>query len=405
MRRRFVLFVLFAGCAVVAASVSAAVESRSHPARRVPKARTRGLVQGKEHRTDLLRDYLKEHSDPSGRVRPDLWHKGVKAFERLRVSDWGGPSASAPGTWEQVGPAPFRVDPGPAGHFDETRLYQGVGPNSGEVGDIAISPAGKNDETVYIASNDGGVWKTTSGGGSWTPLTDSMPSNSIAALALDPANPDIVYAGTGNPDNNGFLKGVGLYRSGDGGAHWEQRGASVLTGRAIFRIASPSLDVVLVATDCGLYRSVDGGTHFGSNAPFFNNGAAVIAGSNCATRPASDSEFYTGYDCTDETACITDLKVDTASSNTVYAAVYGQGIYESTDGGETFPTNLFDNPGAPTGAYTRISFAQSTNPDNKTMYASVAMPRAVGLDYTFKGLYKSVDGGGSWTRKSKADAP
>ena len=63
MRRRFVLFVLFAGCAVVAASVSAAVESRSHPARRVPKARTRGLVQEKEHRTDLLRDYLKEHSD------------------------------------------------------------------------------------------------------------------------------------------------------------------------------------------------------------------------------------------------------------------------------------------------------------------------------------------------------
>jgi Tol biopolymer transport system component len=398
------LLALFAGCAVVVASVSAAVGNRSHPAKRIPKARTAGLVQEKEHRTDQVREYLQEHSDPSGRVRPDLWQEGVRAFKRLKVSDWGGPSASTPGTWQQFGPAPFRVDPGPAGHFDETRLFQGVGPNSGEVGDIAISPAGKNDETVYIASNDGGVWKTTNGGGSWTPLTDSMPSNSIAALALDPVAPDIVYAGTGNPDNNGFLKGVGLFRSENGGQTWEQRGASVFTGRAIFRIVSPSPDVVLVATDCGLYRSVDGGTHFGSNAPFFNNGAAVISGSGCTTRPSTDSQFYTSADCTDQTACVTDLKVDTASSDTIYAAVDGQGIYESTDGGQTFPTNLFDNPGAPAAPFTRISFAQSTNPDNKTMYASVAMPPAVGLDYTFKGLYKSVDGGDTWARKSAADA-
>src|SRR5207249_935891 len=116
------------------------------------------------------------------------------------------PLAASASQWKQIGGAPLRIDPLP-GPVDYNTLFEGAGPNSGEVGDIAVSPAGGADGVVYIATNDGGVWKTTTGGTSWAPLTDPLPSNSVAALALDPSNPSIVYAGTGNPDNNGFIKG------------------------------------------------------------------------------------------------------------------------------------------------------------------------------------------------------
>ena len=94
------------------------------------------------------------------------------------------------------------------------------GPNSGAVMDIAIDPRGTTDQTVYAVFNSGGVWKTTNGGANWNPLTDKLDTLSFGAVVLDPANPDIVYAGTGNIFNNGFFEGIGVYKSLDKGVTW-----------------------------------------------------------------------------------------------------------------------------------------------------------------------------------------
>jgi hypothetical protein len=95
--------------------------------------------------------------------------------------------------WTQVGPAPLQIDAG------LWQRHQGSGPDSGEVVDIAIDPRGSTDQTIYIASGSGGIWKSTDHGTSWRPLTDSLLSLQTGAVALDPGNPSIVYAGTGNP--------------------------------------------------------------------------------------------------------------------------------------------------------------------------------------------------------------
>ena len=88
--------------------------------------------------------------------------------------------------------------------------------SAGRVTAIAIDPTSSN--TIYIGAADGGVWKTTDGGGSWVPLTDSQCSLAMGALAIDPVTPTIVYAGTGElnltADNYG---GCGVLRSTDGG--------------------------------------------------------------------------------------------------------------------------------------------------------------------------------------------
>src|SRR5207302_908803 len=111
-----------------------------------------------------------------------------------------------------------------------------------------------------------------------SPQTDVLPSLSMGAVALDPVNPDIVYAGSGNPYDGGteFSRGAGLYKSMDGGLTWAVLDggpfSTVLAGLHINRILVLPGDILLVATRGGLFRSEDGGLNFGANAPGFNDG-------------------------------------------------------------------------------------------------------------------------------------
>ena len=183
------------------------------------------------------------------------------------------PSGIVGGQWMQIGPAPLRID--------KNQNFQGQGPDSGEVVDIAIDPRNTTDRVIYIASNDGGIWKSTDGGMTWTPKTDFMSSLSMGAVALDPGNPSVVYAGTGNLFDGGgiFFRGVGIYKSIDAGETWSTLNpGGMFNNRGINRIVFPAPNVLLVATNVGLFRSVDEGLNFGSNAPTFNNGQPVLNG-------------------------------------------------------------------------------------------------------------------------------
>lgn len=354
-----------------------------------------GPLDDAQHRQLRAQRILADHSDRFGHPRPDLWLAGVNATHHMKIAagmPWGsptkgggaqrtgataGPLAGAPVAnpvtgvqWTQIGPAPLRID--------ANQNFQGSGPDSGQVLDVAIDPRNSGDQVIYIATDDGGIWKSTDGGTSWAPKTDFMPSLSMGAVALDPANPSIVYAGSGNPApaSGKFTKGVGIYKSIDGGDTWTVIGAGIFTGKSIRRIVLPSAGVLVVATSAGVYRSADGGQNFGNNAPTFNNGSPVLNGA------------------------ITDLALDTATASTVYAAVSGTGIFVSTDSGATFPaaSNLFTSTnGAPTGALGFISFSQSTQPNNQTIYATAQGPSF--------GLFKSTNTGSTWSKLNAANAP
>src|SRR6266498_4004535 len=118
------------------------------------------------------------------------------------------------GIWRQIGPAPLQVG--------RHQVFQGPGPVSGEVVDIALDPRGGDTRTMHAAAGNGGLWKSTDGGTSWRPMTDQLPATAIGAVAIDPVNPDIVYIGTGNLFNGaaGMPKAAGLFKSVDGGRSW-----------------------------------------------------------------------------------------------------------------------------------------------------------------------------------------
>ena len=103
--------------------------------------------------------------------------------------------------WTSIGPAPI-----PNGQT--TSIATAV---SGRITAIAVDPADAN--VVYIGGAQGGVWRTTNGGASWTPLFDSQATLAIGALALAPSDPNILYVGTGeaNGSCDSFF-GLGLYR-------------------------------------------------------------------------------------------------------------------------------------------------------------------------------------------------
>lgn len=325
--------------------------------------------------------FLKNRSDSAGQPRPDLWRQGLLDYNELDVD--------ASILWKSIGPAPLYIDSqvkwtNPDGSTTPDSVYQGEGPDSGEVTDIAIDPSGTADTNLYIATNDGGIWKTTDGGSNWIPTMDSMPSLSMGAVAVDPANPKIVYAGSGNPYDGGraFNKGVGVFRSTDGGQSWAIVDGGMLdtvfAGQMINRIVAPAPGILLVAAGAGLFRSADGGQNFGSNKPDFNDRRPVLEG------------------------FITCLLADVRDpANTFYAGVQSGGVFKSTDGGVTFK-NLFLNFGAPPQPFGNLEIAQSEMSPWRFL---VSVQYTVdGQGPIYRGLFETADDGANWRLCAYVDA-
>ena len=332
--------------------------------------------------------FLLDHTDASGTPRPDLWRQAAADFYQLDLD--------ASVLWTQIGPAPLVVN--------GEQKYLGIGPDSGEVTDILIDPSGTSDQTIYITTNDGGIWKTIDGGNLWHPLTDQMFSLSMGAIAMDPSNPNILYAGSGNLFDGGaaFTRSAGIYRSADGGLTW-----SIVDGGyfgtlfamlGINRIVCPVSDCVLVATNAGLYRSVDAGRNFGANSPGFNDRKPVLPGKICCLLLDS---------ATPATALYAGVAGDSLDADGKLLPLPSVGLFKSDDAGVTFKTNLFNSPTAPHRPYGSFVIAQSQSDgsvaNSAVFYASVQTTLATGTpDYV--GFFRSRDSGGTWTKLNSLKA-
>lgn len=271
--------------------------------------------------------------------------------------------------WQNIGPAPMV----------NSRAGQQKVNVSGRVTALAIDPTQPN--TVYLGAAQGGVWKTTNGGDSWTPLTDNQASMSMGALALDPQNPSTIYAGTGEPtqglDN---YYGAGILKSTDGGATWTRQGVSAFNGLAIARIlVHPANSNTLFAASSqsgqsgpvsparGIFRSKDGGLTW--------------------------EGLLTCTDCFGAT----DLEMDSGDPNTLYAGFQGFGVFKSTDGGNNWGqlTNNLPNPKTVGVGRVVLSISKS-NP--AVVYASYQV--IVPNQYDGAGIFVTTNGGATWTQIS-----
>jgi len=190
----------------------------------------------------------------------------------LLAVNYGAPGAIL--YWYNIGPQPINT-------LDTNHNI--IEQDSGRVAALAVDPSNSNH--WLVGSAQGGVWETSDAGNSWDPRTDSQASLAMGAIAFAPANPLLVYAGTGEPNFRGDdYAGAGLLVSHNGGAGWQMLNTNfaktsfsrilvhpansgnlaVATVRGGAGVGEESSGYVMVpgAPPRGVFVSTDGGTNF-----------------------------------------------------------------------------------------------------------------------------------------------
>jgi PKD repeat protein len=218
-----------------------------------------------EFRTQKLKD-------ENGNIPSDGLAKAMKAHYRHQHPEHPEhPNQDDEGDLFPALPDPSTNEPGfgdgssgLAGIGTNNWTWLGPGNIGGRVRSILIHPTQTN--IMWCGGVDGGVWKTTNSGAAWFPLNDFMGNLAIACMALDPANTNVLYAGTGEGTYNAdAIRGAGIFKSFDGGSNWVQLAS---TANSSFQYVSRLMfdptnsQTMLAATRSGIWRSSNGGTNW-----------------------------------------------------------------------------------------------------------------------------------------------
>ena len=277
-----------------------------------------------------------------------------------------------------------------------------LGDNSYQVGainQIAVDP--NNPVHLLAATVNGGVWQTPDftapGGPSWTTTTDLLPSLSIECVAFSPVNSSVIYAGTGQySSESAGDAAVGVYKSIDGGAHWQvQNPNGIFTGLRIIRIIPTKLNsgltVFAATTDGangigGVFRSDDGGTNWNCLSHLANRGDLPDHGvTDLVENPNHPNQFFAGV--TGANAGVYEL--DVTGGNTQWKDV--------TDGNMRFSGDL------PAALRIVLSISPAANPDPAGANPIWA---AVINSFDYQGVYRGVTAAGetvNWTEVGPLD--
>jgi photosystem II stability/assembly factor-like uncharacterized protein len=243
--------------------------------------------------------------------------------------------------------------------------WSSIGPEGGTVYALAIDP--DNHSVVYAGTN-AGVLKSTDGGGKWFPVNAGLPQPTsafvnggpyIRSLAIDPQNTATVYAGVSFFGDETFAEpsGRGVYRSDDGGTSWHAANTGI-ENRIVYALAiDPATPTTLFAGvkfgpvgPAHVFRSTDGGASW-----------SLVLG------PPGGFEFANA------------VVIDSHAPATAYAGT-SSGVFKTTDSGVTWAQM---NVGLTGGIVTALAI----NPaDSSVVYAATRGG----------GVFKSVNAGGSW---------
>ena len=265
---------------------------------------------------------------------------------------------------------------------------------SGRIAALAAhGDAGKT--TLYVGAASGGVWKSQDGGTTFKPVFDDQPVQSIGALAVDPTNHKVVWAGTGEPwTRNSVSVGDGIYKSTDAGETWSQMGLPQSERIARILVHPKNGEVVWACVpgklwsdspDRGVYKTSDGGKTW----------SQVLKGMNLSTGCSG-------------------LSMDPKNPDVLFAGLWdfrrkgwtfrsggegpespsGSGLFRTADAGRTWaPLAASATSGLPAGPWGRVEVAVAPS-DAKIVYALIESAKS--------GLYRSSDGGATWEARDRS---
>jgi photosystem II stability/assembly factor-like uncharacterized protein len=305
-------------------------------------------------------------------------------------------------SWFSVGP-------------ESVGVYSGRLPGVGRTNAIAVDPNDPN--TWYVGAPAGGIWKSTDAGNNWTNLFDNFPQIGVSSIAIDPNDSNILYIATGDDDAADSYS-VGVFKSINGGATWLETGLNPSNSNVgslmnEILIDPTNSNILWVATNNGLYKSTDAGASFQVRQngyiadlklkPGDPNTVYVVAGRYLGGS-GNQVTFYRSTNGMDFTALSSPvlpansgralLGVSPADPNVLYVLsaetseknFQFQGLYKSTDSGNTFAvapntTNIMESSQA------WFDLALEVSPTNANeLYVGCL------------NVWKSLNGGNSFSR-------
>ena len=267
---------------------------------------------------------------------------------------------------------------------------------SGRIAAVAAVQEGSR-LTVYVGAASGGVWKSVNGGTTFKPVFDKQPVQSIGAITIDPKNPKVIWVGTGEAwTRNSVSIGDGIYKSVDGGDNWVNVGLPESERIAKILVDPTESNTVYACVPGRLWSDSDQRGLYKTT----DGGKAwvkVLKGANASTGCSMAS-------------------LDPQNPKTIYAGMWdfrrqgwtfrsggngpdapsGSGLFKSTDGGASW-TELDTNAakGLPSKPWGRVAVTVAPSKPN-VVYAFIeaAVPK--------NGLYRSDDGGKTWEARDRS---
>jgi hypothetical protein len=343
------------------------------------------------------------------------------------------------GGWSEVTTKKYDSD----AHGYRDPVWSNSGGGAGLVGG-RVTALTADGSTLYLGAADGGVWKSTNGGSSWSPLTDDAPTLSIGALQVNPADHSL-WVGTGEANTSSdSYAGIGVLRSGDGGATFTRVGGDELNNALVTRLTFDGRGNVYLATSVGLYkRAVNDLTSpwqlvlkpcVAQHNTTYISDVAVRPGTNGKTVVAvvgwragsACNGFYTSTDGgttftrTTATGSVNDAQIGRttlsyATDGTLYALVQSSqlfnhpsasqggtelmGVFVSASGSAVGPWNTIAEQGKLAGSGSALQASRGYSPGVQAWYNQFLALDPADKNHIYLGLeevFETLDGGSTW---------
>lgn len=268
--------------------------------------------------------------------------------------------------------------------LNKTLRFRNIGPFRGGRS-LAVSGSLESESVFYFGAVGGGVWKTKDYGITWSSISDStFGSSSVGAIAVAHSDPNVVYAGMGEPEMRGNISfGDGIYKSMDAGESWKKSGldSSFAISKIIVDPKNPELVYVAAMgttfgpnAQRGIFKSNNGGKSW-SKILFVNDSTGAI---DLAMDPFNSKILF----ATMWQACRTPYSLSSGGK--------GSGLFRSKDGGETWE-RISEKPGLPKGLLGKSGISFSPAKQGRIWMI---------LENSNGGVFVSDDSGEHWRKTS-----